>query len=391
MNLLQNTSIMKSKKKLLFYNHTSLVSGAEISLLEMLSELKDEEFILACPRGKLSELAIKRGINWVKAPSLDIGFKKNPYYILLFTVQFIRACLWVLIFSKKWRVDLIYANTIRAGIASIPSFIFGIPTIVHIRDILPEGLFTKLTSYLLVRFSSALVFNSEFTREKFGIKDKKRTEVIYSPVGYRFFKFIDSKSAKKTMGIEKRFPVISVIGQIAPWKRIELAINAVKVIKNKYPDVILLIVGDVVFKGRKRRLPNELYFERIKEMVLKEKIEKNVVFMGSREDVEVIMNASDLVVFTSHNEPFGRVIGEAMACGVPVLVPEESGIGRIIKGKNCGWWFSKEEEIPEKILSILGDENLKEKIINEILLSWALFSPAEILDKIKKLINELAG
>jgi len=382
---------MKSKRKILFYNHTSLVSGAEISLLEMLSEIKNEDIILACPSGKLSELAIKKGINWVRAPSLDIGFKKNPFHILLFFLSFIRAGLWLLLFSKKWGPALIYANSIRAGIASIPSFLFGIPTLIHIRDILPENSITKFISHLLIRFSSALIFNSEFTKEKYGIKDEKRAKVIYSPVGYRFFKFIDSKYAKKILGIEKKFPVISVIGQIAPWKRIEMAINAVKVIKGKYPDVLLLIVGDVVFRGRRRRLQNELYFEEIKSMVLKEELKENVMFLGHREDVEMIMNASDLVLLTSYNEPFGRVIGEAMACGVPVLVPEESGIGKIIKEKNCGWWFSKEDEISEKILSIFSDEKLKEKTINEILLSYELFSPAEISDKIRKLIDEISG
>jgi len=381
---------MKGKNKILFYNHTSLVSGAEISLLEMLSELKDEEIILACPSGKLSELAIKKGINWIKAPSLDIGLKKNPFHILLFLLHFIRAGIWLLIFSKRWKATHIYTNTIRAGIASIPCFLSGIPVFIHIRDILPENSLTKLISYFLTRFSSVLIFNSDFTMEKFGIKDEKRAKVIYSPVGYRFFRFIDSKYAKKILGVENRFPVISVIGQIAPWKRLEMAIDAVKVIKNKYSEVLLLIAGDVVFKGKKRRLPNELYLEEIKNRVLKEGLKENVIFLGYREDVEIVMNASDLVLLTSHNEPFGRVIGEAMACGVPVLVPEESGIGRIIKEKNCGWWFSKEEEVPEKIFSIFSDENLKEKIINGILLSCDLFSPPQISDKIKKLIDEVS-
>lgn len=380
---------MRDRKRILFYNHTSLVSGAEISLLEMLSEIREREVILACPSGKLSEYAKERKIKWVKAPSLDVGFKKNPFHIFLFILHLLRASLWILFFSKKWRVSLIYANSIRAGIAVIPAYLVGIPTVVHIRDILPKNFLVKIISYLLFRFSRKIVFNSEFAMEKFGIKEKKKTEIIYSPVGYRFFKFIDSKDAKKSLRIEDRFPVISVIGQIAPWKRIEISINAVKMMRNKYPSVLLLIVGDVVFKGKKRRLPNELYYQRIKEMVLKEGLNENVIFIGHRDDVEMIMNASDLILLTSSDEPFGRVIAEGMACGTPVLVREESGIGRIIREKDCGWSFSEEEnEISKKIETIINDKNIKEKVIKGIILSWELFSPCAISDKILKIRDE---
>ncbi len=388
MNFLRNTSGMRDKR-ILFYNHTSLVSGAEISLLEMLSEIKDNEFILACPPGKIVEFAEKRKIKWISAPALDIGLKKNPFYILVFLAHLLRASLWLLIFSRRWKADLIYANTIRGGLATILSFLCGIRTVVHIRDILPHNsLISKIITYFLTNFSGHLIFNSEFTREKFGIRDEKKTSIIYSPVGYRFFRFIDSKFAKKALGIENRYPIISVIGQIAPWKRLEMTINAVKSIRNKYPDVLLLIVGEVVFRGKKRRLPNELYYESLKEMVSEEDLSENVMFLGRRDDVEMVINASDLVLLTSLNEPFGRVIGEAMACVVPVLVPEESGIGRIIKEKNCGWLFSEGDDLSKKIISVLHDEASKEKVIRGLFLSYELFSPDEISDRIKKILNE---
>lgn len=375
----------------LFYNHTSLVSGAEISLLEVLSELKEKEILLACPGGKLAELATKRGIKWTKAPSLDVGLKKNPYHILLFILSFANVSLWMFFFSLKHKPSAIYANSVRAGIGCLAARLLGIPLIIHVRDILPEGFLSSIIIYLLKKGATYMVFNSHLTMEKFGERESGNKIIVYSPAGYRFFKYIDSREAKRILGLEGRYPVITLVGQIAPWKRYELAIGAVKSLKEKFPQLSLLIVGDVIFRGMRRRMKNEIYYEKLKMMVKEERVDLHVIFTGQREDVEIIMNASDLLLLTSKDEPFGRVAAEGMACGIPVLVSERSGIGRIIREKGLNLLYPEpadEKNLAKKIEEILENPDLREICIKEMMLAWELFLPFIASNKIERLLHE---
>lgn len=62
-------------------------------------------------------------------------------------------------------------------------------------------------------------------------------------------------------------------------------------------------------------------------------------FLDNRTDVAELMRASDLVVLGSANEPFERVLLEALSLGKPVVAPDRGGPVEIIGQDDRGCLF----------------------------------------------------
>ena len=64
-----------------------------------------------------------------------------------------------------------------------------------------------------------------------------------------------------------------------------------------------------------------------------------VQFLGMRSDVPALMASSDIFVHAAPFEPFGIVCVEAMACGLPVVVPDGGGIGEAVLDGETGFIY----------------------------------------------------
>ncbi len=86
-----------------------------------------------------------------------------------------------------------------------------------------------------------------------------------------------------------------------------------------------------------------------------------VHFLGFRRDIAEIMKAVDFFVFPSRYEPFGMVVSEAMATGIPVITTAVSGVAEIVTPES-GIVLSDTEDVAalaEAMIKLTSDRKLR--------------------------------
>jgi glycosyltransferase involved in cell wall biosynthesis len=119
------------------------------------------------------------------------------------------------------------------------------------------------------------------------------------------------------------------IGRIHPKKGCDMLIEAFHRSFARDPDWHLLIVGP-------DQLGWQADLERLSETLgIKDRITWAGMLRGERK--WGALAASEIFVLPSHQENFGIVVAEALACGLPVLISNQVNIWREIQSENAGF------------------------------------------------------
>ncbi|GAA0871228.1 hypothetical protein GCM10009117_03740 [Gangjinia marincola] len=157
---------------------------------------------------------------------------------------------------------------------------------------------------------------------------------------------------------ENEHPKLLYVGRIVEWKRIHMAIEALKsLVDAGFKDAELNIIGPTSSPEYK----NEL------ECLVKENsLENQVHFLGHKEHDELpyYFQEADLFTLPSDKETFGMVMIEAMACGTPVAgINCPGGPADVITDQINGL-LSSPEEYSKKIVAYF-ENNDKQKLISK--------------------------
>jgi glycosyltransferase EpsD len=159
----------------------------------------------------------------------------------------------------------------------------------------------------------------------------KLKDVKYIPgVGIDLNKFkpqtpeIKSKLRKK-YGYKETDFILIYVAEMSYRKHQDLLINVVSLLKDKIPNLKLLLVGT-----------GDL-MKRYKEQAKKLKLEQYVFFLGYRNDVPELMNIADIAVSSSRQEGLPVNVMEAMATGLPLVVTNCRGNRDLVKNGENGF------------------------------------------------------
>jgi len=139
-----------------------------------------------------------------------------------------------------------------------------------------------------------------------GLVDTTDVEIIPNPVDPMFF-----RSPTKDQSDASKFRLITVT-RLVPHKRVDLLLRAVSTLPST---VVLTVVGN----GPSRRS--------LENLATALNIDDQVRFTGTldREEVRAEYSSSDVFVLASRTEPFGVVLVEAMATGLPLVATRSGG------------------------------------------------------------------
>jgi len=168
--------------------------------------------------------------------------------------------------------------------------------------------------------------------------DAERITNFHCWVNQNKFRPMDKSRAKQRYEWSDKF-IVLYVGRLVPEKGPGLLMQAADRVDKK---ITFAFIGDGPMA------------EELKEAALSR---ENAIFIGKieYEELPVYLNASDVFVIPSQwDEPYGRVILEALCCGVPVIGTKRGGIPEIINDK-VGILVSPPEKDVENISNAIEE------------------------------------
>ncbi|MGV8130096.1 MAG: glycosyltransferase family 4 protein [Methanolinea sp.] len=221
-----------------------------------------------------------------------------------------------------------------------------------------------------LRNADRIITISEFSKNEI-IKNVgvpgDRIDVIYCGVDRTVFYPKRDRTLLKDLGIRDKDKVLLYVGSEEPRKNLKIVLEAIPIIREVVPDVVLIKIGSPGMGGDHKS---------ISELIKSLNIEDGVVFTGDVEEemLAKFYNAADLFVFPSLYEGFGLPIIEAMACGCPVLASNTTSIPEVAGDAAILVCPDKSETYSEKIIDLFMNETLTGILIEKGLSQASRFS-----------------
>eukprot|EP00920_Eleutheroschizon_duboscqi_P000026 GHVT01000073.1.p1 GENE.GHVT01000073.1~~GHVT01000073.1.p1 ORF type:complete len:335 (-),score=9.86 GHVT01000073.1:34-1038(-) len=270
----------------------------------------------------------------------------------------------------------IYINTLLPFGAALAGYITKKEVIYHIHETsIRPNILKKFLRYIVNKTASKIIFVSNDLAQKEQFKNKE-SFVIHNALENSFLKTASKYSYNHKY--DDKF-VVMMICSLKDYKGIPEFLKIAKQLES-YEDISFRLI----LNSEQNEIDD--YFENKKF--------KNIQILSKQKDLEKYYSSSSLVLNLSRVdqwvETFGLTIVEAMAYGVPVIVPPVGGPIEIVEEDKEGFLISSYEieKVSNKILDLSNDEdkciqlsqNTKQKINN--------FKEEVFLRRIEEVINE---
>lgn len=327
---------MKKENKIKICHIASSDLTVKFLLLSQLKFLKSQGYDVyaVCSRGKWVKSIEKEGI---KVKVIEIQRKISPFSDLV--------CLFKLIvFLRKERFSIVHTHTPKPSLlGQMAAKIAGVPIIVntihgfYFHDKTPyfQRKFFILIEKIAAMFST-MIFSQNRTDVNTAIHEKiaKIGKIKFLGNGIDLKRF-DAKRFSKTFILKKKKSllinpkqkVIGIVGRLVEEKGYVELFEAFSHLKESFPKTLLLIIGQ---KEHDKKDSLDL------SLVKRYEIEKSVMFLGEREDIDEIYPLMDVFVLPSWREGFPRSILEASAFSKPVIATDIRGCKDAVENKKTG-------------------------------------------------------
>ena len=151
-------------------------------------------------------------------------------------------------------------------------------------------------------------------------------KVVYPGVELERFdpSCLDSaQEVRRRLGLPLEGPLIGIVGRLQTWKGFHVLVEAMPRVLERFPDAHCVMVG-----GTHDLEPD--YPAQLKDKIVSLGLVQSVSMVGLQNNIPEWMQAMDVIIHASDNEPFGIVIIEAMALGKPVIAGNQGGPTEII-------------------------------------------------------------
>jgi glycosyltransferase involved in cell wall biosynthesis len=344
------------------------IGGPAIQAITLAADLPAEKFttLLVCGRpgpreGDMTYLAVEKGIEPIVFASLQR--EVCPLRDILSLFRIVRLL-------RREKADILHTHMSKAGtLGRIAAMLCPTVKTVHtFHGNVLTGYFSGFRSRIyifierwLARHTDRLIALGDSQKcelfGRFGIGHRDQFTVI--PLGFDLERFARCEAVRgelrKELGIPGGVPIIATVGRLVSVKDHDLFLSEASLIHAEQRDSVFLIVGDGPMRAE------------LEEKILRMGLERSVIFLGWRRDIEKIYADADVVVLTSKNEGTPVSLIEAAASGKPVVATNVGGVEDVVRNGVSGLLTERQKpgEIARAVINLIRDPEKRARMGEE--------------------------
>ncbi len=369
--------------KVVYLDHVAQLSGGEIALLRLLPHLdRVNPHVILAEDGPLVGRLHLAGISTEVLPFADAardlrkgdvrGGGVSPAVAAATAAYIVKLAARL----RALAPDIVHTNSLKAGLyGSLAARLAGIPLIWHVRDRIAEDYLPRpavtLIRQMVMRLPNAVVANSRSTLDT--LAGPRNPVVLYSVL----------PEVLSDVPIRRRNTngslTFGVVGRLAPWKGQDFFLRA---FAQAFPDgqERAVVIGGALFG-------EDDYAETLPALARTLGIAERVELRGHRPDVWDELSRLDVLVHASVTpEPFGQVVLEGMAAGVPVIAAGAGGPAELLEHDVTGVLYE-----PRQVTELAGamqrmrDPQLRERLSAAARDGLGPYTPAAVACQLQSL------
>ncbi len=290
------------------------------------------------PNWVIHRLPIGRGLRWPVAALVLPPFIKRTY--------------------DETRFDLLRVHSLRyigpAALWSRRRYRLDVPIVSHHHHLDP-GPLNRVIERRVIDGSDRVITVSEFSKRQLVEAlevEANRVEVVPNGIAERFARQPRDEGLLRRYGLGDG-PVALFLGGLKLRKNVSFLLDAWREVVSTRPDSKLLIVGTGPLEPSLQQRARALG------------LEVPVIFTGRVPEAEKVAhyNLADAFVSPSSLEGFGFSVGEAMSCGLPVVVSDQGALPELVSDGKGGFVCRRGDVggFARSVLQLLGDPELRRR------------------------------
>lgn len=327
------------KKNILYLTRTMGLGGTEKVILQLCENFKDEfNNIIVCSSGgihidKLKKLGIKHYeipdfedkniINIIKTIGMLKKIIRNEHIDLIHSHHRMGAFYVKLVNLRRKKIEIYTAHNTFKDKKKLTQFALNNSNIIAVGNKVKDN----LVNY-------------------YGIS-KEHIHVIYNGIEKDTVVYNEIKELKQLK--DKGYYIVGNIGRLSEQKGMKYFIEAYNSMRNHIKNIKFCIIGDGELKDELKEYCKEL------------NIDKDILFLGYRNDIPNIINHCDLIVLSSLWEGLPLIPIETFMQGKTIVATNVDGTSEIVKDGFNGFLVEprNNEMIKDKIITLYKNNNMK--------------------------------
>ena len=291
--------------------------GSDQSLLRILRSLPSAEFtchVVVPAEPPLRSEFEAAGVVVHVVPMARLSRSHRIHEWIAYAFGWPRAVARLTQIIRDHDIDVVHSNSLHSWYGWAAAAITHRVHTWHAREIVVQaGAALTVELFLARRFATTVICMSDAIAAQL---DPDNVVVIRETADPMDYQPLRAGRFRDAAGIPDDVPVVGAAGRVDTWKGYDVLLDAFDVVKRADPRLHLVIAGGAV-DGK------EWLFA---SLAARAAATPDVHWLGPRTDVPDVLADLDLFVLPSTEpEPYGLVVVEALASGVPVVATDAGG------------------------------------------------------------------